>query len=143
MLGRVPPAGVCSIGTRDCKACMGTWSGDSVNWQTHLGVPPGGRVEFIVQAPRLGATGLLVTRTVDTGPGGENDPNRAIAKIIAAADAPEPRSKFAASPGPLPASGVPWLGDVARLERAWLEGQAPPRPPYNTDADSLMVAYYA
>ena len=30
-----------------------------------------------------GETGLLVTRTVDTGPGGENDPNRMLAKIVA------------------------------------------------------------
>ena len=42
--------------------------------------------------------GLLVTRTVDTGPGGENDPNRAIATITASEDAPEPRSKLAALP---------------------------------------------
>jgi FtsP/CotA-like multicopper oxidase with cupredoxin domain len=88
-------------------------SGDSVNWQTHLGVPPGARVEFIVKGPSLGVTGLFVTRSVDTGPGGENDPNRAIARITASEDAPEPRSKLAAAPKPLPAAGVPWLGDVA------------------------------
>ena len=58
-------------------------SGDLVNWQTHLGVPPGARVEFIVKGPPLGQGGLLVTRTVDTGPGGENDPNRALATITA------------------------------------------------------------
>ena len=58
-------------------------SGDSINWQTHLGVPPGGRVEFIVNGPPLGVTGLFVTRSVDTGPGGENDPNRAIARVVA------------------------------------------------------------
>jgi FtsP/CotA-like multicopper oxidase with cupredoxin domain len=90
-------------------------AGDSINWQTHLGVPPGARVEFIVKAPPLGVTGLLVTRSVDTGPGGENDPNRAIAIIAASQDAPELRSKLAASPKPLPASGVPWLGDAAPI----------------------------
>src|SRR6202451_770175 len=76
-------------------------SGDFVSWQTHLGVPPGSRVEFIVKGPPLGVTGLLVTRSVDTGPGGENDPNRALATITVSADAPEPRSKLAASPEPL------------------------------------------
>jgi len=86
--------------------------GDFVSWQTHLGVPPGARVEFIVKGPPKGTTGLLVTRTVDTGPGGENDPNRALATIKASEDAPEPRSKLAASPEPLPPSGVPWLGNV-------------------------------
>jgi FtsP/CotA-like multicopper oxidase with cupredoxin domain len=87
--------------------------GDFVDWQTHLGVPPGARVEFIVKGPPLGTTGLLVTRSVDTGPGGENDPNRAIAIISASADAPEPRSKLMASPEPLPPPQLPWLGSVA------------------------------
>jgi FtsP/CotA-like multicopper oxidase with cupredoxin domain len=83
-----------------------------VDWQQHLGVPPGGRVEFIVKGPPLGVTGLFVTRTVDTGPGGENDPNRAIAKIIASENAPEPRSRLQTSPRPLAKADVPWLGDV-------------------------------
>src|SRR5579863_625081 len=50
---------------------------DFVDWQTHLGVPPGARVEFIVKGPPAGVSGLLVTKAVDTGAGGENDPNRA------------------------------------------------------------------
>jgi FtsP/CotA-like multicopper oxidase with cupredoxin domain len=87
-------------------------SGDYIDWQTHLGVPPGARVEFIVKGPSAGATGLLVTRTVDTGPGGENDPNRALATITAANDAPEPRSKLALSPAPMPRTGLSWLGNV-------------------------------
>jgi FtsP/CotA-like multicopper oxidase with cupredoxin domain len=86
---------------------------DFVDWQTHLGVPPGARVEFIVKGPPAGVSGLLVTKTVDTGAGGENDPNRMIATITASNDAPEPLSKLAASPQPLPASQMPWLGSVA------------------------------
>jgi FtsP/CotA-like multicopper oxidase with cupredoxin domain len=86
--------------------------GDFVDWQTHLGVPPGGRVEFIVKAPPLGASGLLVTRTVDTGAGGENDPNREIARIVVAKDAPDPASRLEASPKPLPPPTIPWLGSV-------------------------------
>jgi FtsP/CotA-like multicopper oxidase with cupredoxin domain len=86
---------------------------DFVDWQTHLGVPPGARVEFIVKGPPAGVSGLLVTKAVDTGAGGENDPNRAIATILAASDAPEPLSILAASRQPLPASQTPWLGSVA------------------------------
>lgn len=86
---------------------------DFVDPQSHLGVPPGARVEFIVRGPPVGVQGLLVTRSVDTGPGGENDPNRALATIAASADAPEPRSTLAASPGPLPPPKLPWLGSVA------------------------------
>jgi FtsP/CotA-like multicopper oxidase with cupredoxin domain len=88
---------------------------DFISWQTHLGVPPGGRVEFIVTGPPAGVQGLLVTRTVDTGVGGENDPNRAIATITTAEDVPEPRSKLALSPVPLPPPTEPWLGNVAPI----------------------------
>lgn len=85
---------------------------DFVDWQTHLGVPPGARVEFILKGPPLRVSGLFVTRTVDTGPGGENDTNRALATITASEDAPEPRSRLSASPVPLPPSSTPWLGSV-------------------------------
>lgn len=86
---------------------------DFVDWQTHLGVPPGARVEFIVKGPPAGGQGLLVTRTVDTGPGGENDPNRTIAILQTSPEAPEPRSILSASPTPLPRPTLPWLGSVA------------------------------
>jgi FtsP/CotA-like multicopper oxidase with cupredoxin domain len=88
-------------------------TGDFIGWQTHLGVPPGGRVEFIVTGPPAGVQGLLVTRTVDTGVGGENNPNRALATITASDDAPEPRSVLASSPVPLPPPTEPWLGNAA------------------------------
>jgi FtsP/CotA-like multicopper oxidase with cupredoxin domain len=86
--------------------------GSGINWQTHLGIPPGARMEFIVQGPAAGEPALLVTRTVDTGPGGENDPNRMLAKIAGSSDAPESRSKLQSSPDPLPAASQPWLGSV-------------------------------
>jgi FtsP/CotA-like multicopper oxidase with cupredoxin domain len=81
-------------------------------WVDHIGLPPGARAEFIVDGPALGVPGLLVTRTVDTGPGGENDPNRALASIIAATEAPEPRSVLPSHPKPLPPPALPWLGNV-------------------------------
>ncbi|HEX4075148.1 MAG TPA: multicopper oxidase domain-containing protein [Candidatus Acidoferrales bacterium] len=85
---------------------------DFVDWQTHLGVPPGARVEFIVTGPPAGVPGLFVTRSVDTGPGGENDPNRALAAITASENAPRPQSTLDASPKPLPPQRLPWLGNV-------------------------------
>jgi FtsP/CotA-like multicopper oxidase with cupredoxin domain len=88
---------------------------DFVDWQTHLGVPPGARVEFILKGPPAGVRGLLVTRTVDTGPGGENDPNRTIATINASPNAPEPCSRLDPSPSPLPPSTLPWLGNVTPI----------------------------
>jgi FtsP/CotA-like multicopper oxidase with cupredoxin domain len=86
---------------------------DFVDWQTHLAVPPGARVEFIVKGPPQGVSALLVTRTVDTGPGGENDPNRALATITASKDAPAQSVELAASPKPLAPPQLPWLGSVA------------------------------
>jgi FtsP/CotA-like multicopper oxidase with cupredoxin domain len=83
-----------------------------VDPQTILRVPPGGRVEFIVKGPAEGQSASLVNRTVDTGPGGENDPNRTLATIVALSNAPEPRSILPASPDPLPRSSEIWLGDV-------------------------------
>jgi FtsP/CotA-like multicopper oxidase with cupredoxin domain len=86
---------------------------DSVDPQNHIGLPPGARVEFIVNGPPEGVTGLLVTRTVDTGPGGENDTNRMLAKIVASPHATEPDAKLESSPAPLPARKEAWLGSVA------------------------------
>ncbi|MGA3082645.1 MAG: multicopper oxidase domain-containing protein [Terracidiphilus sp.] len=88
-------------------------TGETVDAQTHLGLPPGARAEFIVTGPTEGQSGLLVTRSVDTGPGGENDPNRALATIVASPSAPEPRSRLQSSPQPLPASSKAWVGSVA------------------------------
>jgi FtsP/CotA-like multicopper oxidase with cupredoxin domain len=87
--------------------------GESVDWQTHIGLPPGARAEFILKGPAEGEPGLLVTRTVDTGPGGENDPNRLLAKIVALTNAPESRSRLQSSPEPLPPRSETWLGDVS------------------------------
>jgi FtsP/CotA-like multicopper oxidase with cupredoxin domain len=87
----------------------------------HIGVPPGARVEFIMNGPPAGVTGLLVTRTVDTGSGGENDPNRALAVLRAQDDASNPQSTLPTSHQPLAASQFPWLGDVAptRIRRLY------------------------
>jgi FtsP/CotA-like multicopper oxidase with cupredoxin domain len=88
-------------------------NGERTNWQTHLGIPPGARVEFVVNGPPEGEPALMVTRAVDTGPGGENDPNRTLAEIVASPDAPEPRMRLEHSPQPLPPPVRPWLGTVA------------------------------
>jgi FtsP/CotA-like multicopper oxidase with cupredoxin domain len=87
-------------------------SNNAVLWSDHLGVPPGARVEFIVTAPPAGVPALLVTRTVDTGQGGENDPNRSLASIVAKPDAGEPRSTLSAASQSSVAPALPWLGDV-------------------------------
>jgi FtsP/CotA-like multicopper oxidase with cupredoxin domain len=89
--------------------------GPAIDWVDHIGLPPGARAEFIATGPPLGVPGLLVTRAVDTGPGGENDPNRALVSITAAADALEPGAALPTNVEPPPPStnAKPWIGKVA------------------------------
>jgi FtsP/CotA-like multicopper oxidase with cupredoxin domain len=111
LFGRAPqPLGV--VAMDGVPMMHGDPTGDKVNWQSHLAIPPGARVELIVQGPPEGTNALLVTRSVDTGPGGENDPNRRIARIVASKDAPEPRIKLGDSTEPPPAEPQAWLGNV-------------------------------
>jgi FtsP/CotA-like multicopper oxidase with cupredoxin domain len=84
----------------------------AVDPQTHIGLPPGARVEFVVTGPKDGDNALFVTRTVDTGPGGENDTNRALAKIVPSSTAPDAVHRLASTPQPLPAPTQAWLGSV-------------------------------
>jgi FtsP/CotA-like multicopper oxidase with cupredoxin domain len=85
----------------------------AVQWVNHIGLPPGSRAEFIVQGPPAGEGALLVTRAVDTGPAGENDPNRALVAIAATADASEPQASLPVRAEPPPRPERPWVGDVA------------------------------
>jgi len=111
LFGRTPqPLGL--VGMDGVPMSHGDTTGDAVNWQTHLAIPPGARVEFIVKGPEEGEPALLVTKTVDTGPGGENDPNRMLAKVVTSTNAPEPRARLASSSQPLAAANDAWLGDV-------------------------------
>ncbi|QPF88369.1 multicopper oxidase domain-containing protein [Bradyrhizobium genosp. L] len=84
-----------------------------VQWVSHIGLPPGSRAEFIVEGPPAGVPALLVTRAVDTGPAGENDPNRALLAITASPDASEPPAALPAHAEPLPPATQPWVGNVA------------------------------
>ncbi len=104
----------------------------SVKSVDHIAVPPGSRVEFIVQGPPLGVRGLFITRMVNTGHDGENDPNRALASVAAAEDAPEPGSRLPVTADPLPAPALPWIGSVKplRVRRLYFsERRADPKDP--------------
>jgi FtsP/CotA-like multicopper oxidase with cupredoxin domain len=85
---------------------------DSVVWQNHLAIPPGGRVEFILKGPPVGTEARLVTLSVNTGRDGENDPVRPLAKVVAKTDAAEPFSRLPESSALLPSHRT-WLGNVS------------------------------
>lgn len=104
----------------------------------HVLIPPAGRAEFIVKGPKEGARASLVTRTVDSGPAGENDPTRPLATIVASADAPEPRSHLPASPPTLtPAPGTP-LKDVAPVRERRLYFSERPQDPKNPNSPTAF-----
>jgi FtsP/CotA-like multicopper oxidase with cupredoxin domain len=108
----------------------------------HIGIPPGARAEFVVKAPPLGVPGLLVTRTVDTGPSGDNDPNRTLATVVAAPDAPNPHANLSSSPSALPAAALPWVGSVApvRVRKLYFsEKLDDPNNPTSTSGFYLTV----
>jgi FtsP/CotA-like multicopper oxidase with cupredoxin domain len=84
----------------------------SFQWRDRILVPPGARAELIVSAPAEGTGAQLVTRYVDTGPAGENDPNRPLVSIETRADAPEPASTLPARSAPVPPPTRPWIGNV-------------------------------
>jgi FtsP/CotA-like multicopper oxidase with cupredoxin domain len=99
---------------------------------SHVVVPPGGRVEFVLNGPPAGVDASLVTRGVDTGPLGENDPRRALAVLKVSADAPIPRSVLSVNPSPLPRPTGEWLGKTTPVRQRKLyfsEKQENPNDP--------------
>ena len=71
-----------------------------VLWMSHILLPPGGRAEFLVGPLRDGTKGSFVTRTVDTGPVGENVPSRPLAAVFIRNDAPRAISTIPAMSEP-------------------------------------------
>jgi FtsP/CotA-like multicopper oxidase with cupredoxin domain len=100
-------------------------------WQSHILLPPAGRVGIIVKGPAAGAAASLITRTVDTGPAGENDPTRPLATIVAEPNAPESSVQLVANPAPLPPSNYAWLGDVKPARTRTLYFSERPHDPQN------------
>jgi FtsP/CotA-like multicopper oxidase with cupredoxin domain len=116
--------------------------GSYVVWQNHLGIPPGGRSEFILQGLALGAEATLITRSVNTGPGGENDPTRTIARVVVTLDAAEPKSILGTTRIHISPSKRPWLGSVtpARTRRLYFsEKLEDPKDPNSPTTFYLTV----
>jgi FtsP/CotA-like multicopper oxidase with cupredoxin domain len=103
--------------------------GHKIIWQSHILMPPAGRVTIIVKGPVAGAQASLITRTIDTGPAGENDPTRPLAAIVAESDAPEPSVQLEKNPVPLARSNDAWLGDVKPVRTRTLYFTENPRDP--------------
>jgi FtsP/CotA-like multicopper oxidase with cupredoxin domain len=100
-----------------------------IQWRDSIALPPGARAEFILTAPPDGVPAALITRSVDTGPDGENDPNRTLLNIVARTDAPPNLSVLPTTALPAPDAVRPWLGSVAptRVRKLYFS-EDPPDP---------------
>jgi FtsP/CotA-like multicopper oxidase with cupredoxin domain len=86
-------------------------------WKNHILLPPAGRAEFVVKGPPEGVRASLVTRSVDTGPAGENDPTRPLADITVSPTTPEPQSKLPNSPAKSISHQLVSLSQVAPVRK--------------------------
>jgi FtsP/CotA-like multicopper oxidase with cupredoxin domain len=77
----------------------GTADGKTIT-RTHFRLSPAARVEFILTGPAAAIkNAVLLTRNIDTGPDGDNDPRRVVASIVP--NAPPP-SLHTTAAGPIP-----------------------------------------
>lgn len=112
---------------------------DRVLWESHVLLPPAGRVEFIFKGLPKGTQGSFVTRTVDTGPAGENDPTRPLAAIAVAEGMPAPQARLDVSPAPLPRPASVWLGDVKPVRTRKLYFSEKPQDPQNPNSPTIFM----
>jgi FtsP/CotA-like multicopper oxidase with cupredoxin domain len=112
---------------------------DRVLWTDHVFLPPAARVEFIFKGLAKGAQVSLITRSVDTGPSGENDPVRPLANIMASDTAPESQLQLAASPQPLPVNTSVWLGNVKPARTRKLYFSERPQDPGSPGSPTVFM----
>lgn len=114
-------------------------AGNRIIWQSHILLPPAGRAEFIFKGLPKGVHASFVTRTVDTGPAGENDPTRPLAAITVSDVAPEP-ARLPGSAAPLPRStSSVWLADVKPVRTRTLYFSETPQDPKNPNSPTIFM----
>jgi FtsP/CotA-like multicopper oxidase with cupredoxin domain len=109
-----------------------------VVWKGHILLPPASRAEFIVKGPKEGVRASLVTRSVDTGPAGENDPTRPLATIVAKADAPGPPSQLPPSPASAAAIRSAPLKEVTPVRQRKLYFSEVPKDPKDPNSPTVF-----
>lgn len=100
-------------------------------WQSHALLPPAGRIEIFMKGLPEGTRASLVTRTVDTGPAGENDPARPLATVIADLKAPPQPTHLGTAPQAPVSTALQWLGDVVPARTRRLYFSEHPHDPKN------------
>ena len=110
-----------------------------VVFENHIGLPPGGRAEFILRGPPVGVQATLLTRSVNTGPAGENDPVRSLAEIVASPGTPEPATSFPKDTTPLPPPAYPWVGKVTPVRTRHLYFSEKPSDPNDPNSPIIFM----
>jgi FtsP/CotA-like multicopper oxidase with cupredoxin domain len=108
-----------------------------VLWESHIALPPAGRVEFVLNGPPSGTQASFVTRKVDTGRDGENDPSRPLAKIVTSPDSPEPQATLSTVIEPRIQPDQTWLGNAKPVRERKVYFWEKPQDP--SDPKSPMV----
>jgi FtsP/CotA-like multicopper oxidase with cupredoxin domain len=114
-------------------------AGASVLWQSHLGLPPGGRMEFILKSPASSVNASLITRSVNTGAIGENDPERPLATIEASDNSPEAQIRLPSNPDPLTRHTSAPLQDVQPVRTRHLYFSEKPQDPSNPKSPTVFM----
>jgi FtsP/CotA-like multicopper oxidase with cupredoxin domain len=112
---------------------------DRVLWVEHVFLPPAGRVEWIFKGLPAGARARFITRSVDTGPAGENDPVRPLASIIASDQARDVQSRLPATSVRLSPSTLVWLGNVQPTHIRKLYFSERPSDPSRPDSPTVFM----
>ncbi len=105
-----------------------------IQWHDSIALPPGARAEFILTGPPEGVPAALITRSVDTGPDGENDPNRPLLTIVGDKNAPLAPEALPITAAVPPAPQRPWLGSVTPTRVRKLYFSEDPPDPANPNA---------
>jgi hypothetical protein len=114
-------------------------AGDRILWENQVLIPPGGRVEFVFKGISAGAHASLITRSVDTGPAGENDPYRPLATIEVLPNAVKSTLALSSSPASLPSSPQTWLGNVKPVRTRRLYFTEKPQNPSDPNNPTIFM----
>jgi len=103
--------------------------------KTSILLPPGARAEFVVTLPGKQDNAELVTTAWDTGPSGDTDTRRTIAKLYSSADSSQRAAKLKPLPG-----GRPWDAEAgpATVHRTLYFSQRSSNP---QDPDNFVLYF--
>lgn len=111
---------------------------DRIFWTDHVFLPPAARSEFIIKGLRAGTRAQLITRSVDTGPAGENDPVRPLADAVVTDQAPD-LPALPSSPDPMAHPRQIWIGNVQPAHTRKLYFSEQPSDPTRTDSPTVFM----